>query len=117
MALINNDKPSCLILSRQGLPLIRKDIKTNECKKGGYFIEENKNSKLTLFASGSEVSLALKVYQLLKKKKIFSNLVSMPSIELFECKNQLYKNKILGKNLRVFIEASTSMNWYKFKKK
>ena len=117
LALINNDKPSCLILSRQGLPLIRKDIKTNECKKGGYFIEENKNSKLTLFASGSEVSLALKVYQLLKKKKIFSNLVSMPSIELFESQNQLYKNKILGKNLRVFIEAGASMNWYKFKEK
>ncbi len=117
LALINNDKPSCLILSRQGLPLIRNDIKTNECKKGGYFIEENKNSKLTLFASGSEVSLALKVYQLLKKKKILSNLVSMPSIELFESQSQLYKNKILGKNPRVFIEAGASMNWYKFKEK
>ena len=117
LALINNDKPSCLILSRQGLPLIRNDFKTNKCQKGAYFIKENKNSKITLFASGSELSLALKIYQLLKKKKINSNLVSMPSIELFESQSQFYKNKILGKNPRVFIEASTSMNWYKFKEK
>ena len=41
----------------------------------------------------------------------------MPSIELFESQSQFYKNKILGKNPRVFIEASTSMNWYKFKEK
>ena len=117
IALSNNNKPSCLILSRQELPLIRKTIKTNEAQKGAYFIEENKNSKLTLFASGSEVSLALKVNLLLKKKKINSNLVSIPSIELFESQNQIYKNKILGKNLRVFIEAGASMNWYKFKEK
>ena len=117
LALINNDKPSCLILSRQGLPLIRNDFKTNKCQKGAYFIKENKNSKITLFASGSELSLALKIYQLLKKKKINSNLVSIPSIELFESQSQFYKNKILGKNPRVFIEASTSMNWYKFKEK
>ena len=54
--IINNDKPSCLILSRQGLPLIRNDFKTNKCQKGAYFIKETKNSKITLFASGSELS-------------------------------------------------------------
>ena len=44
--------------------------KTNKCQKGAYFIKENKNSKITLFASGSELeNLALKIYQLLKKKK------------------------------------------------
>ena len=45
--------------------------KRMNAKKSGYFIEENKNSKITLFASGSELSLALKIYQLLKKKNFF----------------------------------------------
>ena len=109
------DSPSAIILSRQNLPLLRKEKKSNKVKTGGYFLNYEKNSKLTIIATGSEVSLAQEVTKILKEKyNCLTNIVSMPSIELFEKQTDKYKNKILGTNPRVIIEAASSFSWFKY---
>ena len=39
-AIENKNSPSALILSRQNLPIIRKDYKINKLKKGAYFLKK-----------------------------------------------------------------------------
>ena len=107
--------PSAIILSRQSLPLIRKRVKTNKVKFGGYLLKSENNSKFTIISTGSEVSLGLEVSNVLKNKyKLNSNVVSVPSIELFEKQTEKYKNKVLGNKPRIVIEAASSYSWYKY---
>ncbi len=112
---INTPKvPSVLALSRQNLPLLRSSFKKNQSEKGGYFLKKQRNYKLTIIASGSEVSIAVDVQKMLNNQGINVNLVSMPCIELFEMQNKNYKNNILGLKPKVVIEASSTYSWYKF---
>ena len=82
--------------------------------KGGYILQEQKNNKLTLIATGSEVSLGYNIQSSLLKKKIKSNLVSIPCLDLFDQQDKKYKEKVLGNQTRVIIEASSTQSWYKF---
>ncbi len=106
--------PSVLALSRQSLPLLRRNYKKNCTEKGGYFLKQYSDFQLTIISSGSEVSLANEICNMLKKRGIKSNLVSMPCIELFDLQSDSYKKKILGNKYRVVIEASSEMGWHKF---
>ena len=111
---LNYNGPYSIILSRQKLESV--DGKYKEAMQGGYILRQAKSqADIVLFASGSEVALALKVADELSKKYDVS-VVSMPSIELFERQTQSYKNKVLQKNakLRVAIEASNDTVWYKY---
>ena len=117
IAIESRKTPSAIILSRQALPLMRRNVKKNLSKKGGYFINFHKSAKITLVASGSEVSIGSQVQEILSKDSIYSNLVSVPSIELLNLQNKNYVNKILGKKPRVIIEAASSYSWYKFLRK
>ena len=74
--------PSAIILSRQKSSINKKKVKTNKVKFGGYLLKSENNSKFTIIATGSEVSLGLEISKTLKNKyKLNSNVVSMPSIE------------------------------------
>ena len=114
IALNNANKPSILALSRQNLPLLRKDYKKNQTSKGGYFLKDQKKYEITLIASGSEVSVAKNTSIFLETKGIKSNLVSMPCVEIFAAQSKTYKEKILGSKPRVIIEASSTHGWHKF---
>ena len=114
IALNSKSTPTVLALSRQKLPLLRMKFKKNVSLKGGYILDEQKNNKITLIATGSEVSLGSSVQNALLKKRIKSNLVSIPCLELFDQQNKKYKEKVLGDQTRVIIEASSSQSWYKF---
>jgi|TARA_B100000287_G_scaffold434666_1_gene499798 transketolase len=113
-AINNFNAPTALILSRQNLPIVRNDYKENKLLKGAYFLQKLSKSNFTIIASGSEVSLALNVHNKLLKEKINSNVVSMPSMELFEGQNSQYKKEILGKNPKIVIEAGSSFGWHKY---
>ena len=106
--------PSVLALSRQNLPQLRKKFKNNLASRGGYLLRKSEKSKLTLIASGSEVSIGLDLHDKLKKNGISSNLVSMPCIEIFEQQKKLYKENVLGTRFKVVIEAASSHGWHKF---
>ena len=114
IAINNQNTPSALILSRQDLPLVRKDFKKNKCKQGAYFLKRSVEYDLTILASGSEVFLAVQVCGNLKSIGIEANLVSFPSMEIFENQSSSYKEKILGNKPRIVIEAACSFGWHKF---
>ena len=115
---LNSEKtPSVLALSRQSLPLIRKDFKINKSMMGAYYVYKKKDSKVSLFASGSEVEIAVKINKLLGDENINSNVISVPCTRLFDSQSQVYKDKILGTTPRVFIEAGSSDTWYKYSEK
>ncbi len=120
-ASLNNEKgPSAIILSRQKLNYISKiPDKKNKSLMGAYELNiSSHDNKVTIIASGSEVSLALSTQELLKELGVNSKVVSMPCQELFDQQSDEYKNKILEKDsLIVSLEAGSLSCWYKYLKK
>ncbi len=114
LALKSLNNPSILSLTRQNLnPVRRKYSKTNRCASGAYEISRTNNKiKLTIFASGSEVNLAIDTSHKLAKHKIYSKVISVPSLELFKSQSEPYKNKILNESkYKVSIEAGSTEPW------
>jgi len=119
LALEKLNTPSILALTRQNLEPIRKEfIKENKCSLGAYEIfRSNQEVKLTIFASGSEVNLALDVSHKLAIENIYSKVISVPCQELFEEQSDNYKNKVLDEtDVSITIEAGSTNSWLKFVK-
>ncbi len=116
-ALKSSKTPSVLSLTRQNLNPVRKTYSNkNLCSLGGYeVLRTNKKINLTILASGSEVNLAIEVSHKLAKEKIYSKVISMPCMELFELQSKSYKNKILEETkFKISIEAGSSDCWKKY---
>ena len=72
-------------LSRQNLPLVRHENEAeNLCSRGGYIIKQSsqKNTKITIIATGSEVSIALDAQIKLENDNIPTCVVSMPCLDI-----------------------------------
>ncbi len=116
-ALKSSETPSVLALTRQNLNPVRKTFSNkNLCSLGAYeVLRTNKKINLTILASGSEVNLALEVSHKLAKDKIYSKVISMPCMELFELQLKSYKNKILEETkFKISIEAGSTDCWKKY---
>ncbi len=116
-ALKSSKTPSVLSLTRQNLNPVRKNYSIkNLCSLGAYeVLRTNKKIHLTILASGSEVNLALEVSHKLAKDKIYSKVISVPCMELFELQSKSYKNKILKETkFKISIEAGSSDCWKKY---
>ena len=116
-ALKSSKTPSVLSLTRQNLNPVRKTYPNkNLCSLGAYeVLRTNKKIKLTILASGSEVNLALEVSHKLAKDKIYTKVISVPCMELFELQSKSYKNKILEETkFKISIEAGSSDCWKKY---
>ena len=116
-ALKSLNKPSVLSLTRQNLdPIRNKYTKINKCSLGAYeILRTNKKINLTILASGSEVNLAIETCHKLTKEKIYSKVISVPCMELFDLQSNRYKNKILNETkLKISIEAGSSSCWKKY---
>lgn len=113
---IESDKtPSLLALSRQGLPMLRKECTQNMVAKGGYVISEAIGKrKATIIATGSEVSIAVAAQKILREKGIEVAIVSMPCTELFDKQSVEYRAQVLGDAFRVVIEAGSPFGWDKY---
>ncbi len=110
IALETKDKPSVLVLSRQNLPLLRKEAEENLSAKGGYIIAGNEDKRdLTIIATGSEVSLAFEAREKLTGKNV--TIISMPSWELFVTQPSNYQRTVLGNVPIIAIEAASSFGW------
>ena len=117
LALKNSKTPSILSLTRQNLnPISKKYLTNNKCSLGAYeILRTNKNIKLTILASGSEVNLAIETSHKLAKNKIYSKVISVPCQDLFDLQSRSYKQKILGETkLKVSIEAGSTDCWKKY---
>ena len=113
---LNN--PSIISLTRQNIPIIRKlENSKNLSNNGGYIIYQTKknNRDITILATGSEVSIALETKNILEKKSYNVTVVSIPCWEIFDKKNNDYKNKDLGPiDKRIAIEAASKFGWTKY---
>ena len=109
--------PSVLSLTRQNLSPVRKYYsKNNKCSLGAYEVmRTSKKIKLTILASGSEVNLAIETSHKLAKDRIYSKVISVPCMNLFDLQSNSYKNKILNETkYKISIEAGSSNYWKKY---
>ena len=117
LALESNKTPSVLALTRQKVEPVRKVIDgQNKSSLGAYEIfRTNDKIELTIFASGSEVALAVEVSHKLATQNTHSKVISVPCQELFERQKDTYKDKILNETKnRISIEAGSTDTWNKF---
>ena len=119
LALQSKNKPSAIILSRQKLSYISRDVsEINKCQRGAYVLNTTSHdNKVTLIASGSEVKIALDVQNLLKENNIESKVISMPCQELFDDQIIDYKNQLIDNALIVSLEAGDTLSWKKYTEK
>ena len=113
LALHRRDAPSLLALTRQALPLLRREPSPeNLSARGAYVLAEVDGSRqVTLLASGSEVSVAMEARQALAKDGIRAAVVSMPCWELFEAEPDEYRKAVLGEAPRIAVEAAVRLGW------
>ena len=86
LALERTDGPTVLALTRQNLPQLRARLATAEPLRHGRLRDlagRTARPQATIFASGSEVEIAIEAQALLKDKGIAARVVSVPSLELF----------------------------------
>jgi transketolase len=116
LALKSEKTPSVLSLTRQKLPLLRKDISENFCAKGAYIIKEASGPReVTLLSTGSEVQMAVEAADILEGKGIKAAVVSMPCWELFDQQPDAYRQAVLGPGtFRIAIEAANPLGWERY---
>ena len=112
---LESNNPSIIVLTRQNLPLIRKE-KNNEnlLKKGAYFIRNYEKYDATILASGSEVEIANLASIELAKEKINARVISIPCFEFFQNQSKEYKKSIIGTKKCFAIEAGVINGWEKY---
>jgi transketolase len=118
LALADRQAPVAIVNSRQPLPLLRAAATDeNLSARGAYLIAEPTGGarRVTLFATGSEVSLALQARRMLQEQGVPTAVVSVPCWELFERQDARYRADILGRGtVRVAVEAAVRLGWERF---
>lgn len=115
--ILKNKKPSALVISKYPTESY-KYTSVEETSLGGYVISEVKNRlDVILIASGSEVTLAMKLKQELLKSYIEARVVSMPNIKEFFKQSKEYQNQVLPKGYkRMVVEFSNDSMLYRLVK-
>ncbi|MFH2132253.1 MAG: transketolase, partial [bacterium] len=111
----HRDSPVAMALTRQGLPVLdqSKYGSAGQVAQGGYILIPDAEAQVLLIATGSEVSLAVQAHEQLALEGIRSQVVSMPSCELFDQQSESYRKKVLPDHIkaRVAIEAGIKRGW------
>ncbi|MDM8335768.1 transketolase [Wolbachia pipientis] len=121
IALEKKESPALFALSRQNVNYMRKfhsdvDQSANLSKFGAYILCEcPEKLEVTIFATGSEVEIAVEARKKLHEKGIGTRVVSIPSWRLFDEQSGEYKKAILNNDsIKVAIEAGSEMGWHKY---
>ncbi|WP_019219433.1 transketolase [Bartonella florencae] len=117
LALKARGTPSTLALSRQNLPLLRQEYEEeNLCMLGAYeLLTASDDAKVTLFASGSELQIAVQAHALLEEKGIPTRVVSVPCFELFDQQSRSYQRALIGDApIKIALEAAVAQGWERF---
>jgi transketolase len=111
-------RAALIALSRQPMPLLRKDTGTeNKSARGAYVLLEAEGGprKLTIMSTGSELHLAVEARDILQKEGVPAAVVSMPCRLLFEEQDSAYKKAVMGEtHARVAVEAAVEMGWDRY---
>jgi len=117
-AIMKQDGPTSLVLSRQGLGhLARTQQQVSDIARGGYVLCDCEGTpEIILIASGSEVAPSLVAVQDAMVKGIQVRLVSMPSTNVFDAQDDSYKESVLPATVRkrLAVEAAQQDFWYKY---
>ncbi|MDA7577517.1 transketolase [bacterium] len=116
-AIENQNGPSALVFSRQGLaPMRRTDEQVAAISRGGYVLKDSADPQAILIATGSEVELAMQASDTLAGKGISARVVSMPCAEIFSAQGANYQDSVLppAVRARVAVEALHADYWHKF---
>jgi transketolase len=114
LALERLDGPTVLALTRQNLAPARKTAsQKNLCADGAYEISPAEGeARATIFATGSEVELAIAAQALLKAKNIAARVVSVPSLDLFLKQPDETRRAVIGSApIKVAVEAAVRFGW------
>ncbi|MBW8304480.1 MAG: transketolase [Brevundimonas sp.] len=117
LALEHKATPSALALSRQKTAAVRTVAASeNLSARGAYELKAAKGeAKATLFATGTEVPLALKAAETLEAEGTPTRVVSVPCFELFFQQDAAYQASVLGRGtVRVAVEAAIQQGWERF---
>ncbi|KAK3040091.1 hypothetical protein RJ639_027817 [Escallonia herrerae] len=117
VAIMNRKRPSVLALSRQKLPHLP-GTSIEGVEKGGYIISDNSSGnkpEIILIGTGSELEIAEKAADELRKEGKTVRVVSFVSWELFDEQTDAYKESVLpaAVSARVSIEAGSTFGWEK----
>ena len=114
LALQNKTRPSILALTRQNLPQLSSNfLDTNRCAAGAYeIVPANGKAQVSIFASGSEVSIAAEGAKLLAAKGIAARVVSVPCFELFAEQPEAIRRAVIGDAaVKIGVEAGIRQGW------
>jgi transketolase len=117
LALANRIGPSVLALTRQALPTLRtQHTDANLSSRGGYILQPAEGQRrVTLIATGSELSIAVEARAKLQAEGIGTAVVSMPCWELFDRASHGHRSEVLDDDsVKVAIEAASSFGWEKY---
>ena len=118
-SILRRRKPVGLLLSRQNLPVVDRSTHASAdlVDKGAYILKDAQGpADIILIATGSEVSIALSVQELLANKSISARVVSAPCLEWFNEQTPDYRESVLPKSARikVSIEAGIAQGWREY---
>jgi transketolase len=118
-AILSNNGPTALILSRQKLPIIDPNLHGDPANltQGAYVLADSAGKPdIVLIATGSEVHIASEARQRLIQNGVSARVVSMPSWELFEKTSREYKESVLPSDVprRVAVEAGLPLGWERY---
>jgi transketolase len=114
LALEARETPSVLALTRQNLPQLRKELdEANRCAAGAYEISPaGGKAQVSIFATGSEVSIAVDAQKLLAAKGVAARVVSVPCFELLFAAPAEARRAVIGDApVKVAVEAAVRQGW------
>jgi transketolase len=111
--ILKRNKPAGILLSRQNLPVL--PANAAGVSKGAYAVKAVSNPKVSIIATGSEVSVAMKAAEKLEAEGITTQVVSAPCLEWLAEQDGAYREALLPKSaLKVSIEAGIAQGWREY---
>ena len=118
LAVTNRHHPSAIVNSRQPLKTLRTTYsEENRCARGAYILADSEGGarRATIFATGSEVAVALEARGTLQAAGVPTAVISVPCWELFWEQEAEYRAAVIGRGTaRVAVEAATRLGWERF---
>jgi transketolase len=122
VALEREDGPVALLLSRQNIETLDRDVfaSADGLERGGYVLWESEPDadapELILIATGAEVGVTIAAARTLAEEAKRVRIVSMPCMELFEAQSEEYREQVLPRKVtaRLAVEPGASMSWWRW---
>ena len=113
-----NHETNALILTRQDIPVLGGEAAVaseSSAERGGYVARESTAAAATVFATGSEVHVALHAADQLAESGVNIRVVALPCWNCFESQPREYRENVLRRDLpSVSIEAGSTFGWSRF---